>query len=314
MTANEVEQILSWKNRRGQERLGAELHYEISGLRQLWREKSEASIEFADFVPMRLVTIIEVFIREIIRELVDYGQPYIDRAERLTKGSKIDFIFASHVHSRKLSIGDIVAHSVSVNNPTQLISYFVTLMQDFVQRLKISHPRWSEDKDRWPLPSIIFDYDDTIARLARLFQIRHVVTHELPREKMYDVSELGNLIEAGSDFLEATDWVIVHLTRGDLPRTQTEMNIHAGSALEDLTVEMEAVLQRLREKGEVDLDHLAKSQNAWTVFAEEEANLHASPVAGGSLYPTIWAPSKADATRQRIKDLKWWDEREEGDM
>ncbi len=313
MTVNEVEQILSWKNRRGQERLGAELHYEISNLRRLWEEKGEVSIDFADFIPMKLVTIIEVFIREIVRELVDYGQPYIDRAEKLTKGSRIDFIFASHVHSRKLSIGDIVAHSISVNNPTQLISYFVTLIPDYVQRLKTSHTRWSEDRASWPLTPIIANYEITIAALARLFEIRHVVTHELPQEKSYNVAEIEGLIAASSDFLEATDWIVVHLTRGELPRTQTEMNFHAGSELENLTLQMDSLLDRVRAKGEVNVDHLARSQEAWNVFAEREADLHASLVEGGSLYPTIWASAKADVTRQRIKDLTWWDERKEGD-
>lgn len=314
MTVDDVEQILGWKTRRGQERLGTELYYELEGIQRLWAEKGETASEFADFVPIRIVTIIEVFIREVIRELVDHGQPYVDRAERLTKGTRIDFVFASHVHSRKLSIGDIVAHSISINNPTQIISYFSILIPDFTQKLKVSHSRWSEDKESWPLPPIISDYDDTIARLARLFEIRHIVAHELPRRRMYETLEIDGLLAAAIEFLGSTDWVIVQSTRGELRRTQSAMNSHAGGELHDLDEEMIALMARLRERDDLNREVLLESQRAWEIFAEREADLHASLVEGGSMYPMIWASAKADVTRERIKALKWFEERGEGDV
>ena len=314
MTASEVEQALGWKARRGKERIGLEFYYEVDQIRSLWATNGEVASKFSDIIPMKLVTIIEVFTREMIRELIDFGHPYLDRAERLAKGVRIDFIFASHVSSRKLSIGDIVAHSISTNNITQLISYFVTLIPDYIQKLQASHSRWSEDMHLWPLPPIIPDYDVTMSRLARLFEIRHILTHELPSKPTYEVAEVDSLISASADFVQATDWVIVQSTRGNVPRTQVEMNSQAAGELNDLAAEMEGLLIDIRNKGYTNINLLNRSQDAWTRFAERDANLHASVVEGGSMYRMIWSLAKADVTRQRIETLRRWKKREEGDV
>ena len=271
-------------------------------------------VEFVDFIPIRLVTIIEVFVREVVREIVDHGQPYVDRAEKLAKGAKIDFAFASNLQGQKLSIGDLVAHAISVNNLSQIIAYFDGLIPDFAKKLRLSHSRWSEDIESWPLPAIIGDYNKTIATLARLFEVRHILTHELPRQNPYEPNEIDNFLVAGREFLDATDWLVVETLKGHVPRTQMTMNVQAGETMGEMLAEMDALLDAIGQKNEVDGDLLRQSQDAWSAYAEKEANLHASLVLGGSMYPMVWASAKAEVVKHRIEVLRWWVDREEGDL
>ena len=312
MARSDVDHIISWKGRRGQARIGTTITNEVQRIAQFWSERRDSEREFIDFIPMRLVTIIEVFFREIIREIVDNGQPYIDRAEKLVRGAKIDFIFASNVHVQKLSIGDIVAHSVPFSNPTQIISYMSGLIPDYVQRLRVSHPRWSEEKASWPQAPIISNYDVTLGNLAKLFEIRHILTHEIPSKPVYDIRELDALIASTADFLDATDWVVIEVLRGETPQTQTAMNSQAGNDLRTAEQEMVNVIAAIKTRGEVEHSLIDKFQEAWNAYADREADMHASLVEGGSMYPLVWASAKAEVVDQRIKSLRWWISREEG--
>jgi len=88
MAPRDIDQILQRKERWGTNRPVTELYSAVERLEHEWLEKQEQAAAFTDFIPMRLVTLIEVFVREVIRELVDYGPPYLDRAENWREGQK----------------------------------------------------------------------------------------------------------------------------------------------------------------------------------------------------------------------------------
>ncbi|MGO6969545.1 lysozyme inhibitor LprI family protein [Rhizobium leguminosarum] len=314
MAKSDIENMLEWKKRRGQSGASFTLAYDLQRLGELWRSNAEEATTFADFIPMRLVTIIEVFTREAIRELVDAGSPYLEKAEELSKGAKLDFALLAGLQGRKVSIGDLVAHTVSVNEPGRIVAYLAALVPDFVQRLKASHPRWTEERANWPLDPIISEYSMMMANLSRLFTVRHIVTHELPSEPAFHPSEIDGFLKAAGEFIEATDWVLVETLRNAVPRTQTEMNAQAGAALNVLEREMGDLISAIKERGEVDASLLDGTQEAWNVYAKKEAELRASLVTGGSMYSMIWASAKEEETRSRMETLRWWAERGEGDL
>ncbi len=314
MAKSDIQNMLEWKKRRGQSGASFTLASELQRLGELWRSKSEDAAEFADFIPMRLVTIIEVFTREAIRELVDAGPPYVEKAEALSKGAKLDFALLAGLQGRKVSVGDLIAHTVSINEPGRIVAYLSALVPDFVPRLKASHPRWTEERASWPLDPIISNYDVMMANLSRLFTVRHIVTHELPSESAFNPSEIDAFLKAASEFIEATDWVLVETLRDAVPRTQIEMNAQAGAALNVLEKEMDDLISAIKNHGEVDASLFDKSQDAWKDYATKEAELHASLVAGGSMYSMIWASAKEEETRRRMETLRWWADRAEGDL
>lgn len=77
---------------------------------------------------------------------------------------------------------------------------------------------------------------------------------------------------------------------------------------------MSNLLDEIRMFEGISLEHLNASQEAWDTYACKEADLHASLVEGGSMYPLIWASAKVELVEARIKALRWWLSREEGDL
>lgn len=312
MRRSSYQQIIDWNVRRGQyRRLGIELIGQINALRAELDVIAGIAPLHIQFVPIRLVTILEVFVREVIAELVDGDEVIFERAEKLVKGTKIDLAFAAYVDRRELTIGDFVAHTVSLSGVDGIMNILDTLVGRFADRLQKVHPRWTEEIDAWPLPPIVADYDLMMTSLARLFEVRHVLTHELPSGTVFESEELPNLIAATSMFIEATDWSVIEVLRGSVPQTQSVMNKVAAEDLRREEEELNATLAKVGALPGIDRDAVEALQEAWVDFADRHASLIASQVEGGSMYPSLWTGEKVSLVRDRIAQLKgmlenWW--------
>src|SRR3546814_898927 len=239
-----AKEILERKSRGGTQFGRISLSH-IRALQHMWEKHSNTSEDFSDLIPIKMVTLLEVFVRDAIRDIVDSGQTYIERAEKLSKGARIDLLFAAHLQGQRLSIGDLVSHTISVNNVSSIISSFDALIPNFTDQLKQSHEKWSEEAVNWPLPPLVKNYDTLIKSLYRLFEVRHIVTHEIPLKRVYAHTEIGDFLEAGATFIEATDWVIISALHGSVPRTQLSMNEDTANQRAALEVEMESILNIL---------------------------------------------------------------------
>lgn len=304
MRRSSYQQIIYWNQRRGDHpRLGMELVAQIDALHADVDPVAALASPFVEFLPIRLVTTLEVFLRGVIAELINGGQQYFERGERLAKGAKIDLIFAAHIDRRELTIGDFVAHAVSLNSIEAAVGSLDTLLDGFAMKLRVAHPRWSEEKGDWPLPPIVEDYDVMMESLSRLFEVRHVLTHELPSSPVFDPAEASELTAAVRVFIEATDWVVVEALHDAVPRTQTSMSINAGDRLRGEEARLTEVLKEVTSLDGIDRDALQSLQTAWGKWADDQANLVAKQVEGGSMYPMVWASEKEALTRERIDQL-----------
>ena len=306
--SDRIKQIIEWRTRRG--RVGIE--YLVPTLIGDFRSQWEANPveEFCDFIPIRLVTFIEVFTREWVRAIVDHGQPYITRAEKLVKNEKIDFLFSMEIQNRRVSLGDLVAHAVSVSGVTQILSIFGTLIEDFVVKISAVHDRWEvevEGKEKRP---IISDLQGTLKTLDNLFSIRHILTHEYPRHKPFDIAQIGRFFDATSQLISAAEEIAELEIKGVTPLTQTDMNITSYANLQKLTKDLEDHINKVSSLSDINSELLAESQDAWEKFTEADARLYASLAAGGTMEPMLFADRKAELTSQRLEHLRWWLERE----
>ena len=305
MRRSSYQQIIDWNARRGVNgRLKTDLSRQIDALRAEVDAITGIAPLHLQFVPIRLVTILEVFLREVIAELVDGDLVIFERADKLVKGAKIDLAFAAHVDRRDLSIGDFVAHTVSLNGVDGIMNVMDTLICGFANKLQTAHPLWKEEEQEWPLPPIITDYNAMMASLVRLFDVRHVLTHELPSGSVFSHTELPDFIDAVRKFVEATDWSVIGVLRGSAPRTQLAMNMTAGEELRREEEELEEMLEEVADLNGINSDALYELQVAWADFADRHASLVASQVEGGSMYPLLWASEKAALVRDRISQLK----------
>ena len=89
-------------------------------------------------------------------------------------------------------------------------------------------------------------------------------------------------------------------------QTQMEMNITAGKnfdkADKTMTVAYKKLMSKLDVKGKA---RLKKAQIAWIKFRDAEAELLASKVEGGSIYPMIYSEHLTIITNQRTKELNY---------
>ncbi|WP_155982268.1 lysozyme inhibitor LprI family protein [Xanthobacter sp. 126] len=310
MARPEADKIIEWKERRGRDTAASLVEWEIPKLKRTWEEKEGILSELCDFIPMRLVTYIEVFVRESIKDLIDYGSPFLERSESIAKGAKIDFAVIVGLHGKKLSAGDIVAHSLSINEPSRIIAYFSALIPNFVDKIKNSHELWEEQREEWPLKPIMSDYNLVMERLGRIFIVRHVVTHELPQGRSFELAEIDGFFEAAISFLDAIQWVIVGEISGSVPKTQFSMNRGAVERLDNKTEELEMLAKKIALNPAINGELFEKSQISWKEYAEKLAEFEASAVLGGTMYRLVWAGSLADETVRRIKVLRDWAENE----
>ena len=136
----QITNIRSSAERRGPDSPTQRLMSQLSELHSLW--KQEHDHQFLDFFPTRIVTIVEVYIKSIIKELVDTGTPYLDRCGPIMKPINIDIDYLAAISGKLITVGDLVSHTVSINNFEQIISNLTTILgTSFRQYLENVHDR-----------------------------------------------------------------------------------------------------------------------------------------------------------------------------
>ena len=303
MRQPDPKKILEWKKRRGPQSGPAyEIIDRIKRLEISWKDSKDPYL--AEFIPIRITTFVEVYAREIIQELIDTKVDYREAAAKLIKNARLDIAFAASLWDGKLSIGDFVAHSVSINGTDAVISVLSTLINDFVPKLQTAHEFWTEDAETWPLDPIIEDYEGTIAALAKMFEARHVLTHELPAVPPIEKTDIGKFFAAARDFIDACDWVVVKELHGSVPRTQAAMNASVGEELNEALSDLKKTLALTSKLSGINARTMGKCNAKWEEFANLQASVIASQVKGGTMEPMVWASAKKALVQDRVEQLK----------
>jgi len=309
-------QILDVKSRRDKHGIQSfEIFREIDRLESLAGTWSGSDGFLGDFVPIRLVTYLEVVVREKVRELVDHGEPYASKSITHCRSVKFDFILASSLAGKLFTIGDIVSHSIPVNDISQIISIFITLIGDkFKADLGAVKDRWEVEINNSDTGPIVDDVGAVVGTLGELFGARHIVTHEHPSKKPFSSQDLHRYIQATRKFLSALEVVVTAELYGNYPLTQADMNAAAHADASAAEKEMNEIIDKISGLSDVDKEKFKVSQQAWEAYCDAESRLHASLVEGGSMWPLLYSSTKAELIRERSTRLKWWVERQEGEL
>lgn len=299
------QQIIEWKERHGKPRRGSDLVAQVTALAKAWDARPAGETFIGDHVVVRLATILEVFVRSMVGQVVDSSEEvFAERARLLVKDVKLDFIFAHGVEQQKFSPGDIVAHAISLSSVDAIMKVLMTLLPNAKEELRTSHRRWTEDQDRFPLEPIISDIDTTLRLLSEIFTARHILVHELSGDRPYRAAEVADFCGAAAAFIEACDWVTVKHIEGTLPFTQSQMTNNAVQSLQAAEEEVAELLARVREIPGIDLQLVEESQAAWEEFSKCDAALYASFAVGGTLHPMLTAEWRLALAEERAESLE----------
>jgi len=302
--------------------------HSLENLQAQWAKTSESEGSTPDFYVIRAVTLLEVFTRANLAELIDHGTEYANRAIELSKNLKIDFTLAQGIQGRAITLGDIVAHNVSVNSFGQMLGHFETLLdkRPLSSVLAGAVDRWATEVAQKQSKPIISDFHALARTLTRLFEIRHILCHETPKKPVYSVADVDDFLSEAIRFTKALEEVLTFEMFGLVPLTQSDMNIAARKDLTKKEDELKQLISEIRAIVKVTddanlnsitrsdggswLDCLEDAEEKWLSYRNAQCDFDTYLNRGGTIRPTLWAGEAIRLTQIRIAELQSWLRRE----
>jgi hypothetical protein len=129
-------------------------------------------MELLRYVPIGIVACWEGYVRLLIRDLVNLGQPYRENAARLDVG-KFDVDAVLAIGGKRISTGELISHQLRINNLDDINKHLSTVMGFyFLEELMRTH---APDND---MP-LFYIADKLFRDINGAFEMRHIFCHEL---------------------------------------------------------------------------------------------------------------------------------------
>jgi hypothetical protein len=166
------------------------------------KHNKDACRELVKYVPIGIVACWESYFRLVIRDLIDFGQPFQSNAERL-EIPRLELTSVLGVGTGRITVGEFVAHLVSLNNFDDICAHMTTLMgQPFVKALKdVAHEDDPKQKVGDIAGALITDIND-------VFRHRHIYCHELATKVRLPVARAQDFVGASLVFVYGAETVV----------------------------------------------------------------------------------------------------------
>jgi uncharacterized protein YecT (DUF1311 family) len=302
MARNRINEILDRRSR--EERMIPHYEGQANDVARGWQAGEGPLREAPDFVPIRLVTIIEVFTRKWVENLIDAGEPYLERAAKLLGGTtaKLDFSVVRALAGKQITVGELISHTVSTNSlPGVAVTLNTLIDSDIFNKIDGLPDRWAVEINSDHSP-IIPDVKVMRNHLAKLFATRHILVHEIAADKPYQLTDIGDFISASQQFISAVDQFLHTLRYGKVPMQQQQMN---DWARENAAAANNELLEKLSASSLKNSPIFSAAQEAWETFRHEQSEF----VGGydeewpGTLAPLLYAEEYEKLTRARIEEI-----------
>jgi hypothetical protein len=305
-TRDIIQEIADVRQRRRFGSAMAELPMRLLALEQAFKANDKNDTELIRYFPVALIACVEGYFRMVIKDLIDAGEPYLTNAEKPASSLKLDFSLLRAVHGKTITVGELVAHSVQLSRLEHIETALSGLLaKEFLDSLRIITDRWAHEVMGKPTAPILSEPDKVFADVARTFELRHIICHEIASAYEIKSNEVARCFESCVAFLKAADEFISETIHPGAPLTQTDMNIAAGEALCEkrgqLTKTVEALRSRLDDKERAAFD---ESQKKWQLYCDTWADFVAGERAGrGTIWPVIYAGAAEAVVEQRLKEV-----------
>jgi uncharacterized protein YecT (DUF1311 family) len=157
-----------------------------------------------------------------------------------------------------------------------------------------------------------------------LFEIRHILCHELPEKPVYSVSEVAEFLEEATRFTKAIEEIVTFEKYGLVPLTNTDMKIAASEKLKRKQEDMDRLLVAIRafltdrDQGNAKfgsdgislLSYFNDAQDKWVAYQKANCGIVAGMYWGGTIMGLIWSFEGTRMTEARIEELQSWFDRE----
>ncbi len=269
--------------------------------------------ELIKYIPIATVACFEAFFRSVYKELIDFGKPFCDNVIKFnqSKNVKFDFDIINAIQSKVVTVGEFVSHILPCNN-LEDINLNLSLLAniDFLEQIKKFQRKNNFEQVNVKANNFIENFEQIIVDIKRIFELRHIFCHEFATNININKEEILRCFINSKTFLNQTNDFIWNLLYPNAPETQVDMNIQASELFQKADVELTELIIAIKEAANeqaymtLNIELFDKSILNWKSYRDTKAELDASFVDGGSMYPTIYSNSLASTTKEKIESLK----------
>lgn len=269
--------------------------------------------ELLKYIPIATVACFEAFFRSVYKEFIDFGKPFSDNVVKFNQAQnvKFDFEIVNAIQTKTVTVGEFVSHILPCNNFEDINKNFSLLCSiDFAEQIKKFKPESIFEHVNDNSKQFIDNGDQIIADIKRTFELRHIFCHEFATNLHIDKDEILRCFNSAKLFLNQTNDFVWDLIYPNAPQNQTDMNIQASDEFEkfenDLLVLISTIKEAKNENSDFDLNVklFDKTIEQWKLYRKTKAELDASFVEGGTMYPLLYASSLTTTTKEKIESLK----------
>lgn len=302
-----IEEIAEIRKRRLFGSAMAELPFRLMSLEQAFQDNKGRGGELIRYFPVALIACMEGYFRMVIKDLIDSGEPFLSNADRPTLKVNLDFSVLRAVHGKTITVGELVAHSVQLSRLEHVETALSNILgSGFLKSLETTTDRWAHEiKGEEAIP-ILANPNGVFADVARTFQLRHIICHEIASAYEIKFDEVARCFESCVAFLKASDEFISETLYPGAPLTQTDMNIAAGDALNDKHAELKVAAEKLLSRlDEAESAAFNDSQEKWQQYCDAWAGFVAGDrEGGGTIWPMIFAGAAKETVEMRIQEIR----------
>jgi Lysozyme inhibitor LprI len=309
-----IEQIADARRRLRAGRASAELPIRLQSIEHAFSTLNRENKELIRYFPVALVACMEGYFRITIKEVVDVGEPYLSNAERLIASLKLDFTFVKALHGKSVTVGELVGHNIPLSRLDHIEAAMTTLLDSsLIEGLRAFRSRWEVETRGAASGPILSEPDQIFADVARTFELRHIISHELASAHEVKYDEVAQCLNSCVSFLQAVDEFISDTLQPNAPLTQSAMNESAGISLTNARTLLNEVLNQFRSRlHSEELEAFDSSQSTWEHYCATWADFDAMQAAGGTLWPALRSLSEAALVNKRMQELRDFQRIEDG--
>jgi hypothetical protein len=308
-TRDIIQEIADVRKRRLFGSAMSELPLRLFALEHAFKTHEKSQDELTRYFPVGLIACLEGYFRMAIKDLIDAGEPYLSNSEKPASSIKLDFSVLRAVHGKAITVGELVAHGVPLSRLEHIEGALSGLLgTGFLQALRTTTDRWAYEVKGEPATPILSRPDEVFSDVARTFELRHIICHEIASAYEIDSEEVARCFESCVVFLRAADEFISETLHPGAPLTQTDMNIAAGKSLGEARERLAEEVARLRSRLDAaELTAFDESQAKWQLYCDAWAGFVAGERANsGTIWPLIHAGAAEATVQQRIEEVSGW--------
>lgn len=301
-----VEEILSIQSRNRDYSHHLMLILRLENLERLFKYRNEYDEELLKYFPIGLIACFEGYTRTVIKQLIDFGNPFFENIFKL-KSIQLDFEIIKAIHQKTITFGDFISHLLPINNLSDINSHLSILTgKDFLQELKNVYDRFEVEvlnKEKVP---ILKDANAVYEGVTKTFELRHIFAHEIADEYSINPETIQICFSSIKTFIKATSEFTVELMYPNAPLTQMEMNIVSANDYDNSLKELQILENELESLlDEEGLNKFKVSKELWDKLKNNDAELEADLGGkGGTIWPTLYNSAAESIVRKRIEHIK----------